>query len=48
LAAPVLPALLRVTTAVLALSERAAAGDTEAAAQLEALARLVTPVSAAE
>lgn len=36
-----LPALLRVTTAVLELTERVAAGDLKAAAEVEALAALL-------
>lgn len=44
-AAACLPArttLLRVTTAVLSLSERVAAGDEDAAAEVEALATLLS------
>ena len=39
-----LPALMRVTTAVLELGQRAAAGDPAAAAELDALARALSHV----
>jgi hypothetical protein len=38
-----LPALLRVTTAVLELSERVAAGDQDAVADVERMAALLEP-----
>lgn len=43
-----LPALIRVTTAVLELGQRVAAGDEDAARQLSVLATMLAPQAEAE